>query len=267
MKGVKSSSISERLVIGILLVVILFPLCLLLVWSFTARWPWPNLLPERFSLRGWQQLQMESTSLLAVLRNNIFISLSVSFLSIVIALLTAKVYVGQSKSIQKLIRFLVVLPLLIPATVFGMGIHPAFIRLGFANTSVGVILSHLIYSLPYAALLILNAYSGQIPKLEEEAHVLGASAWRTTVTITLPLLSPVLLVAFVMSYIVSFSQYFLTQLIGGGMVQTLATKIFPYLQANDRTIASVYSLVFLILTVALFALVEMGVKRYQQRHA
>ena len=53
-------------------------------------------------------------------------------------------------------------------------------------------------------------------KLEEQARVLGAGALQAFFKVTLPNLFPVMLSAFSMAFVVSFSQYFLTLMIGGG---------------------------------------------------
>ena len=60
-----------------------------------------------------------------------------------------------------------------------------------------------------------------------------------------------------MSYILSFSQYFLTLLVGSGKVKTLALVMFPYLSSGDRTIASAYGVVFLAATLVVFFLFEL----------
>ena len=64
-----------------------------------------------------------------------------------------------------------------------------------------------------------------------------------------------------MSYIVSFSQYFLTLLIGGGKVKTFAIVMFPYLSGGDRNMASTYSLVFLGITILIFGVFQLIVSR------
>ncbi len=74
--------------------------------------------------------------------------------------------------------------------------------------------------------------------------------------VTFPLLVPVILSSFSMAYIVSFSQYFLTLLIGGGQVKTFTIVMVPYLQGGDRNIACAYSVIFLGITLAVFALFE-----------
>lgn len=151
---------------------------------------------------------------------------------------------------------------MIPATVFAMGIQIIFIRLGLNNTVTGVIIAHLICSLPYAVRLIQDGMEASGKKLEEQARVLGASPVKAFVKVSLPILAPVIVSAVSMSYIVSFSQYFLTLLIGGGNVQTFTIVMVPYLQGGDRNIACVYSTIFLAVTLLVFTVFEALAKRW-----
>ena len=45
-----------RLVLVLAAAIILVPVAVLLLWSVTGRWPWPNLLPESYTLRTVQEL-------------------------------------------------------------------------------------------------------------------------------------------------------------------------------------------------------------------
>lgn len=65
-----------------------------------------------------------------------------------------------------------------------------------------------------------------------------------------------MLSSFSVAYIVSFSQYFLTLLIGGGQVKTFTIVMVPLLQGGNRNIASVYSTVFLGVTLIIFGVFE-----------
>ena len=65
-----------------------------------------------------------------------------------------------------------------------------------------------------------------------------------------------------MSYILSFSQYFLTLLIGGGAVRTFATVMFPYLSGGDRTIAAAYGISFILATFVVFLIFEWLLRRF-----
>ena len=59
-----------------------------------------------------------------------------------------------------------------------------------------------------------------------------------------------------MIFIVSFSQYFLTVLIGGGVIETFTTRMFPYLYSGNRTLASVYTGVFNLVSITVLVIVN-----------
>lgn len=68
--------------------------------------------------------------------------------------------------------------------------------------------------------------------------------------------------ALAMAYITSFSQYFLTLLIGGGNVRTFTVIMVPYLQNGDRTLAAGYTTLFLLITVLVFLVFRKIVQRF-----
>lgn len=232
-----------------LLVMIISPILVLLLWCVTARWPWPALWPQHFSLRGWEDMTRQSDRLFKSILTSMSLSLTVALLSTTIALLSARALVLADPFLRRLIRVSLALPFIVPVMIFATGIHQKMIEWGLANKLSGIILVHLVYSLPYCAYLIFDAYQAVGIRHEEQAWLLGAKPYQAFIKVTLPLLSPVLFTALSMAYIVSFSQYFLTLMIGGGQVQTLTIWIFPYLQSNDRTLASNYALLFLGITL------------------
>ena len=121
---------------------------------------------------------------------------------------------------------------------------------------MGVIICHVIYSLPYANKLIEEGTVFLGNALEEQARVLGCSALRAFFEISLPNLIPVILSAFTMSYIISISQYFLTLLIGGGNVKTISVVMVPYMQSGERNFSSIYAVIFLIVTIVIFVIFD-----------
>lgn len=234
---------------------VLVPLLVMAVWVFTERWAWPDLAPQVLSLRALREAFHSSRQLFRVMLSSVFISSAVGLFSMIIGLMTTRAMQFSDHRAKNLISFFATLPLLVPVTVFAMGIQTGFIRMGLNNKVSGVILAHLICSLPYAVHLIADGAQALGLGLEDQARVLGASSWQAFRMVTLPLLAPSLLSAFAMAYIVSFSQYFLTLLIGGGQVKTFAIIMVPYLQGGERNIASIYSVIFLAVTlpVLLFA--------------
>lgn len=245
-----------KAVLFLLAAVILLPCLLLLVWMFTERWAWPDLLPQRFSLRAAAEVFGRRGELLKVFFSSVLISTAVAALSAVIGVMTCRALVFYNFFGKRLMGFLTILPFMVPATVFAMGIQLTFIRMELNNTISGVILAHLICSLPYGVRLIMDGTKALGKELEDQARVLGASPWQAFYKVSLPVLAPVILSAASMAYVVSFSQYFLTLMIGGGQVRTFSIVMVPYLQSGDRSMASVYSVLFLAVTLSVFGLYE-----------
>lgn len=245
-----------KTVLFLLAAVILLPCLILLVWAVTERWAWPDLIPQRFSLRAVREVFGRREEFFKVFFSSILISTAVAFLSAAVGIMTCRALAFYDFFGKQMLGFLTVLPFMVPATVFAMGIQISFIRLGLNNTVSGVILAHLICSLPYAVRLIMDGTKALGTGLEEQARVLGASSWQAFCKVSLPVLAPVILSAASMAYVVSFSQYFLTLIIGGGQVKTFSIVMVPYLQSGDRSMASVYSALFLAVTLSVFGLYE-----------
>ena len=200
-----------------------------------------------------------------VLGTSVGIALATAVLTTTVAALAGRALSRYRFAGREVFRFAVLTPFLIPATVFAMGVQVAFIRAGLAGTVAGVVVSHVIVALPYASLIMVDAMEAAGSRLEEQARLCGAGSARTWATVILPVLAPSLLSAASMSYILSFSQYFITLLVGAGKVKTLALVMFPYLAGGDRTIASAYGVVFLAATLIVFLLFEVLLRKQASR--
>ena len=242
---------------------ILAPMAILLLWTFVSRWPWPDLLPEAYSLRAIKDVFAPHTKIFSILFSNILLSLSVAILSAIVGTMTARALVLYDFVGKRLIEFLSIAPILVPGTVFAMGIHVVFIKMSLADTVLGVIIVHLLYTLPYSINIMKDLTKSIGKQMEMQAYVLGASPLKSFIYITLPLLTPGIMASISMAYITSFSQYFITLLIGGGKVKTLSILMVPFIAKGDRSLGSAYALVFVISTLSVFVVINKIIEKLQ----
>lgn len=235
---------------------ILLPMALLLVWSAAARWPWPDLLPEEYSLRTMRELLFGTASLPALVGSSTLLALVVAVLGTAVGLLTARATELYDIPGKSLVRFGTFLPLLVPGTVFAMGIQITLIRLGLADTAAGVVLVHTIVAMPYCITILTDVTRAVGVKYEEQAAVLGAGPVRAFFQASLPALLPGVLSSMSMGFILSSSQYFTTLMVGGGRVRTLALVLVPYIQSGDRSLSAIYSVAFAGSALAVFFVLE-----------
>ena len=236
---------------------IFLPMAMVMLWSVTERWPWPGLLPESFSLRVVNELLFGSAKLPHLLFSSISLALAVALLGTVIGILTARATELYSFRGKKLVHILSFLPMLVPGTVFAMGIQITLIRLGLSDTVAGVVVVHLIAAVPYCITIMTDVTRAVGDKLEQQAMVLGADPFRAFFLVTLPSLLPGILSSMSMGFILSYSQYFTTLMVGGGRVKTIALVLVPYIQSGDRALSAAYSVAFVGSALLVFFLFEM----------
>ena len=257
-------SLLLRLFLALAVICILLPGTLLLLWSAAARWSWPSLLPESWSVRTVHELLFGSQNLWRLLGSSVALGGGAAGLSTLVGLLTARAVALYDFPGKGLVRLAGALPLLIPGTVFAVGIHLVLLRLGLADTLTGVLLVHVMAALPYSIAILTDVTAALGGALEEQAAVLGAGPVKAFFAVSLPELTPGILSSLSMAFILSYSQYFTTLMVGGGRVKTLALVLVPYIQGGDRSLASVYALAFTGSALVVFALFEALIRRWQR---
>ena len=167
------------LVLSAALFSIFLPMVLMLLWSVAGRWPWPGLLPETYSLRTIKELLTGSASLPRLLSSSILLALTVAVLGTAVGVMTARATENYGFPGRSLVRFGSLLPLLVPGTVFAMGIQITLIRLGLSDTVAGVVLVPYIqsgdrslssvYSTAFvgSALLVFFIFEGIIHRIQK----------------------------------------------------------------------------------------------------
>lgn len=254
-----------HIILIITAICIFVPIAIILIWSFAERWPWPDMLPESYSLRTVNELFNGALPISDLLFSSIFLAAAVAVLTTVIGIMTARALEFYEFKGKMLIRLGTLLPLVVPGTVLAMGLQIVFLKMGLSDTIAGVILIHVIISLPYCTMIMTDVTRAIGVKYEEQAAVLGAKPFRSFCEVSLPMLLPGILSSAGMGFILSYSQYFTTLIIGGGRVNTLALVLIPYIQSGDRPLMSIYSAVFVFSALTIFFTLEWVMRRSIRR--
>lgn len=242
----------------ILLLLIFFtvsvPFVPLLLWSLTEQWFFPAILPEKFGTRAWHYIF--STTGEQIL-NGLIASFSVASATSLISLLFG-LPAGRALGLytfpgKKCISIILLLPIIVPPLSTSMGLHFWFLQLNLTETFIGVVLVHLTFCLPYTVFVLWGVFNDFNADFESQARSLGASPLQTLFQVTLPMILPGITVAALFSFLLSWSQYLCTLIIGGGKILTLPILLFSLMDAGDRPVASAVSLVFIFPVVIVLA--------------
>lgn len=231
----------------LMVLAVALPFLPLVVWSFSQQWFYPNVLPNAWGVRAWKYVfGVAGTQIISALFHSMFIASITAFISLAIGIPAGRVLGLYHFRGKALVLVTLTLPIIVPPLSIAMGLHLWFIRLDLADSFVGVILVHLIISVPYTVFVLWGVFSNYNPDFEDQARSLGASSWKVIFRVMLPLTFPGIVVAGLFSFLLSWSQYLNTLIIGGGKMTTLPILLFSLMGSGDRPVASAVSIVFIV---------------------
>lgn len=233
---------------------LMLPLIPLAIWSFARGWRFPDLLPAQWSWRAWAYAFSETSGVLGSLGVTVWIAGAVTVLATVIGIPAGRALGLHDFRGKGVVQGVILAPLIVPPLTVALGLQGVFIGLGLTGSILGVILVHLIPVLPYVILIMTGIFTNFDPRFEDQARSLGASRAQVFCYVTLPALAPGVMVAMLMGFLISWSQYLLTLMIGGGRVVTLPLVLFNFVSSGRNDITGAIAVIYILPAVAILAL-------------
>ncbi|EWY41807.1 sugar ABC transporter permease [Skermanella stibiiresistens SB22] len=139
--------------------------------------------------------------------NSVVVSVSVVVLSLFLAV-TAAYSLGRIQFRGRGTLLMVVLSVsMFPQVAVLSGMFELIRWLGLYNNLVGLILSYMIFTLPFTV-WVLTTFMRELPKeLEEAAIVDGASPWVVITRVFLPLMGPALVTTGLLAFIAAWNEF------------------------------------------------------------
>lgn len=241
---------SKNIIYKILVALVVMPIVAIFIQSLILRYDYKSILPEVISIDNFKKFF--TANYLRLLLTSALMSIVSAIITIIISLPIANILPNISMRHRTTLYVILLVPILVPQFVYFYGIQNVFAKIGIINTHLGVILSHIIVMMPYAIINLSNDISLYGKKYEEVAFVMGVSDFKLYKDVILPLIKGTLINTIGLLFIISFSQYFITLMIGGGVVKTYATYIFPLILGNDRNFAAKAAFIYIAINIMVY---------------
>jgi len=189
-----------------------------------------------------------------VMVNTTLFVLGSSTLSTVLAVFLAYLNTRTDIPFKFLFGIISIIPMMIPHLLFSVSwallLNPSngLINLGLMQALSldsaplniyslwGMVLVEGLLDLPIAYLIVAPAMASFDVALEESSRVFGAGTWRTLVRVTLPVLRPAILAAFILGVVRSLASFAVPQVLGmPGRVHVLATHLYEMISTGFAT--------------------------------
>jgi len=182
----------------------------------------------------------------ALLRSFIMATLSTS-LGITIATPLAYAMTRLNIPLKKIIHGAVLLPLIIPPIIIGMGALPLFYGMRLNGTIIEIVLMHSCLLLPIIYLILKNKIEDINPEIENVAMGLGAGIFETLWFITMPLLIPAIVISGICGFAISVNETMVALFMAGPKNETIATITWSQLKEAPTPLIIVASIINLMI--------------------
>jgi spermidine/putrescine transport system permease protein len=182
--------------------------------------------------------------------NSVLVALLSSAMGTLLATLAAWGLARHRVPGSRWIEALLLLPLAVSYLVIGVGLLVAFSAVGLDKSLWAVGVGHVVLNMPLAFAVVLGQFDPQQARLEQAARDLGASELQVFTRVTVPLLRPAILGAFLLCVTFSWDEFIVAFLLSA-FDPTLPVVIWSMLRTglNPQTNAA-GTLVFALSLVA-----------------
>jgi putative spermidine/putrescine transport system permease protein len=188
---------------------------------------------EFFNQTRWTQ---------AVLRSLIMATLS-TFLGLATGLPLAYAMTRLNIPLKGIIHGVILLPLIIPPIIIGMGALPLFYGMRLNGTIIEIVLIHTCLLLPIIYLVLKNKIANINPDIENVAMGLGAGIFETLWFITIPLLFPAIVISGICGFAISINETMVALFMAGPKNETIATMTWSQLKESPTPLIVVASII------------------------
>ena len=166
----------------------------------------PQLIPQTFTLDAYTSIFTDPVKVRFFL-NSYLVSLSVTLLTLFVSVLAAFALSRFEFPFKRVLNLVIVSVQAVPPITLLIPYFGLIIFLGLYNTYPGLILTYMVFTLPYA-IIMMTGYFNTLPReLDEAVKVDGGSPWTALWRVLVPISVPGLVSVGIYTFMIAWNEY------------------------------------------------------------
>ena len=250
----KSLSLAMNLCAYLIILFIITPIVGIVVLSFADSSSWMmKIFPDEFTLENYKRIFLQKR-ILSPVKNSIQMSLIAAGGASLIAILSSYLFIKDKGFLSKVLNFLIITPMAIPASTLGVNLITAFNKkhiLLFNNSLVGTYsilpIAYVIATITLVSRSTYTAFTNYNPEYDFASRNLGASNTQTFRWIFIPIVSSGIISGFSLAFMRSLGEYTISALLYGVHNKPLSIAMVNALHDFDIGISMAYGGIIILL--------------------
>ncbi|MGZ6964286.1 MAG: ABC transporter permease [Acidimicrobiia bacterium] len=248
-----------NLAAGLTLVYLFLPIFVIVLFSFNQPKGRFNSVWNQFTLDNWAH-PFSDKALTDALKLSIEVAVIATVVATILGTFVALALVRYRFRGGQAVNFFLVLPLTAPEIVLGASLltlflepHLVLLNHNFALGFGTIVLAHIMFCVSYVALTVKARLRGFDWTLEDTAMDLGAPPTRVFMRVTLPLITPGILAAALLSFALSIDDFIITYFVSGPSTITFPIRIFGLSRTATPPAINVLATMILMVSITVLA--------------
>jgi ABC-type spermidine/putrescine transport system permease subunit II len=243
-----------RVYLYVLLVVLALPMVSLVALSFNKSKF--GTLPFVFSTH-WYSVLGGDTALITALVTSIKLATQVTVVTVIVGTLLALGLAKASIVVRLPVNGLLLALLTIPAVILSAGLVTVFDWLGLSQSTLALIIASIVTSLPFVVLIVNGRLQDLNPHYAEASRSLGASASRTFLVVTVPLIAPSIIAGGLLAFVICFNNFAIQLFLSPIGVSTLPVQIYSMVRLGVTPDVNALGSIIIVATVVLIIVLNL----------
>jgi putative spermidine/putrescine transport system permease protein len=210
--------------------------------------------PKGLSLRWYGVFIGQGTWRNATLTSIVVATLSAG-VATVIGTLAALGLNRLSGARARIVIWLILLPMVVPSIILAVAFYSAFARLGIVGTKFGLVVAHVILTLPFVVINVSAVIQKMDWRMVDAARSLGATPLQAFRKVTLPVIFPGVVAGAVFAFLTSFDEVVVALFVSGIDSVTLPVQMWNGIRFEISPAVAAASSILLALSILILSIV------------
>ncbi len=255
-----SRKLSMRLVFVATAIFLYAPIIVLIIFSFNDSRRGGNVVWRGFTTDYYAKA-FANEDLVLAFANSLTIAVVSTVFAVILGALTAVVLWRFRFPLKPVYEGLVALPIVIPEICMGVSLAMFFSATGMLAYSdvswpfnlTNIIIAHITFSFPFAAMVIRTRLQSFNREMEEAAKDLGATEFQVFRDILLPHMKPGLIAGALLAFTLSLDDFVITFFTSGPNTITFPVKVYSMVRFSVTPEINAASTILILMTLVLTA--------------
>jgi putative spermidine/putrescine transport system permease protein len=221
---------------------------------------WP---PVGFTFGNYALFLADSAYVGAMVRS-LVVGLASAALAMLLGVPAAFVLTRRHVPGKPVVLAAILAPMILPHIIIAIALFFFYAQLGLVGTMLGLILGHAAISVPFVIVTVMAVLKTYDVRLDHAASSLGANRFRALKRVTLPVIFPGIIAAFLFAFVISLDELSIALFISGGAAPTLPKQMWVDSMLRVSPVVTAVSTVVLVFVTTLILFAEFARRRVEK---